>query len=337
MSTCGVRWRSSGGRGEYEFVPSQSLEGKDIRIEIDPLGVIMDAEVRGVHAQGKPRLRKFEKNNSAKLHLPPLIAAIARLPEPRREFADQPVEFPLENKGYVLDEITFDIIEDEDDFVVLRPLRMTIQNSNFEIDLEDRFRALAQDRKKLSYIAADHPELADLVAEHLALIEKGANSRQLRHAADQVISAQQAIFGESNYGSASSLQEATSEPVSQTDEEIYGVEGRTLIRVHIYKERNRSLVKKAKRYYKKQWGKLKCEICELEPDSKYGSKGDACIEAHHKTPIEELLPDSITRMTDLAMLCASCHRILHSKRPALSFDKVLKQDALTLDPSPESP
>ena len=323
MSTCSVRWRPSGGRGEYEFVPSQSLEGKEIRLEVDPLGAIVNSEVRGVHAQGKPRLRKFESNNRSKLHLPPLIAAIARLPEPRREFAKNAVEFPLDNKGYVLDEITFDIIEDEDDFVVLRPLRMTIQNSDFEIDLEDRFRALERDRKKIAVIGEEYPELATLVKAHISLVRAGDNSRLLRVAADRVIEKQKEIFGESNFGSASSLQEATREPTSETDEEIYGVEGRTLTRVHIYKERDRTLVKKAKRHFRKEWGKLKCEVCNFEPESRYGSKGDACIEAHHKTPIEELLPDSVTRVTDLAMLCASCHRVVHSKRPALRFDEVL--------------
>lgn len=324
MTTCSVRWRPSGGRGEYEFVPAQSLEGKAIKIEVDPLGVVVDSEVRGVHAQGKPRLRKADSNNRDKLHLPPLVAAIARLPEPRREFAGHDVEFPLDNKGYVLDEMTFDVVEDEDDFVVLRPLRMTIQNSDFEIDLEDRFRSLARDESRLAKISAEYPDLATLVSEHIYAVRSGRNSRELRRTADRFIEKQQAIFGESNFGSASSLQEATSEPVSRTDEEIYGVEGRTLTRVHIFKERDKGLVKKAKRHYRNAWGKLRCEICDFEPDTKYGAKGDSCIEAHHKTPIEELLPDSITRVTDLAMLCASCHRIVHSRRPALCFDEVLQ-------------
>lgn len=319
-----MRWRPSGGRGEYEFVPSQSLEGKEISIEVDPLGLIFPAEVRGVHAQGKPRLRKFDQNNRNKLHLPPLIAAIARLPEPRREFAQQAVQFPLDNKGYVLDRITFDVVEDEDDFIVLRPLRMTIQNSDFEIDLEDRFRALARDRANLSQIAANYPDLADLVQKHIAEVLKCENSRNIRIAADLVIRKQQEIFGDSNFGSASSLQEATSEPLSKTDEDIYGIEGRTLTRVHIFKERDRTLVKKAKKHYKSQWGKLKCEICREDPSSKYGAKGDSCIEAHHKTPIEQLLPDSVTRVTDLAMLCANCHRVVHSERPALRFEDVLQ-------------
>ena len=129
MATCGIRWRPSGGRGEYEFVPAGVLEGRAISIEVDAIGVIIPAEVRGEHAQGKPRLRKFEANNRKKLHLPPLVTAIARLPEPRREDLTHEVTFPLENKGYVLDEMTFDIVEDDDDSVILSPLRMTIQNS----------------------------------------------------------------------------------------------------------------------------------------------------------------------------------------------------------------
>lgn len=323
MTTCGVRWRPSGGRGEYEFVPAGSLEDKDINVEIDALGLIIPSEVYGIHAQGKPRLRKRSANNRSKLHLPPLIAALARLPEPRREDVTHSVTFPLENKQYVLDEITFDIIEDEDDFVVLRPLRMTIQNSTFEIDLHDRFEAMAKDEKNVSDIKMSFPELAMAVEKHLQLVQKRENSSALRRAADEVIRLQQEIFGPSNFGSITALRDATTKPVSETDEEIYGVEGRTLTRVHIYKERDRNLIRRAKRYYKTHQGELICEVCGFRPNLKYGSRGDACIEAHHKTPIEELLPDSVTRIADLAMLCASCHRVVHSERPALDLGAVL--------------
>ena len=86
MESVSVRWRPSGGRGEFEYVPADSLDGKDIHVFFEALNLTIPAEVRGVNVkpQGKPRLRKFDKNNRKKLHLPQLVMAVARLPEPRR-------------------------------------------------------------------------------------------------------------------------------------------------------------------------------------------------------------------------------------------------------------
>lgn len=322
MATCGIRWRPSGGRGEYEFVPAGVLEGRAISIEVDAIGVIIPAEVRGEHAQGKPRLRKFEANNRKKLHLPPLVTAIARLPEPRREDLTHEVTFPLENKGYVLDEMTFDIVEDDDDSVILSPLRMTIQNSEMVIDLQDRLALIARDFANADQIAVSNPALANAIREHFELVRAGLNSNEIRKAADAALRLQAETFGPSNFGSITVLTAATADPVSETEADIYGTEGRTLTRVHVYKERDRALVKKAKRHYKRLWGKLTCQSCGLDPEIIYGHRGDACIEAHHLVPIEELLPDSITTVSDLAMICASCHRIVHSEKPCLAVQNV---------------
>ena len=322
MATCGVRWRPSGGRGEYEFVPAGALEGKAISIEVDAVGAIIPAEVRGEHAQGKPRLRKFEANNRKKLHLPPLVTAIARLPEPRREDLTHKLTFPLENKGYVLDEMTFDIVEDDDDSVILRPLRMTVKNSDLVIDLQDRLALIARDFANARQIALTNAKLANAIRDHFELLKASVNTIEIRRAADAVLRLQAEAFGPSNFGSITVLSAATAGPISETEADIYGIEGRTLTRVHVYKERDRALVKKAKRHYKRIWGKLKCQSCGLEPDTIYGVRGDSCIEAHHLVPIEELLPDSITMVGDLAMLCASCHRIVHSVKPCLPVDGV---------------
>ena len=36
------------------------------------------------------------------------------------------------------------------------------------------------------------------------------------------------------------------------------------------------------------------------------------FQAHHKTPLEELMSDTVTKAEDLAMVC---HDIIHAKRP----------------------
>ena len=334
MTTCSVRWRPSGGRGEYEYVPANALEDREILVSFDSLGITIPAEVRGVNAppQGKPRLRKFAKDDRTKLHLPPLVVAVASLPEPRRQDITHAVSFPLENKGYVLDALDFDIAEDDGDRVTLVPLRMTIQNSSFSINLQDRLAAIAADWANAQTIAARHPLLGSAIAAHAAEVKKGVNSSRIRISADEVLKLQGQEFGASNFGAVTPIVIATAKPPSETEADFYELEnysakeGRTLIRVHAYKERDRSLVKRAKRHYKAKWGSLKCEACELEPDELYGDRGDSCIEAHHKTPIAQLLPDSVTTVADLAMLCASCHRVVHSTKPILNIgDVVLKK------------
>lgn len=323
MTTCSVRWRSSGGRGEFEYVPADSLDGREIRVLFDALGVTIPAEVRGVKAQGKPRLRKFDKNNRKKMHLPQLVMAVARLPEPAREDHHQPLSFPLENKTFVMDAMDFDVIEDDGITATLAPLRVVILHSNFEVDLQDRFEAIAKDWDEVDAIANNYPEIAWAIGQHQVAVQAAVNSSLIRSTADAYIVKQAEHFGMTNAGSASGLVKVESLPETDLEEVIVGKEGRMLTRIHAYRERDRGFVKKAKNYYrKKMGGKLHCVACGLEPEILYDELGERCIEGHHTIPIEELQPDSITRVEDMAMVCASCHRIIHSRKPCLTIEEV---------------
>jgi predicted HNH restriction endonuclease len=325
MESVSVRWRPSGGRGEFEYVPADSLEGKDIHVFFEALNLVMPAEVRGVNAkgQGKPRLRKFEPNNRKKLHLPQLVMAVARLPEPRREDHHTPLVFPLENKSFVMDAMDFDIIEDDGFTVTLAPLNVSILHTDFKVDLQDRLAAVAKDIAEVDDVAKNYPKIADAIADHAAKIHAGVNSAEIRKAADQYIKIQAEHFGMTNAGSATNLIRVESMPETDLEEEIVGKEGRILIRIHAYKERDRKFAAMAKKYYKaKNAGNLWCVACDLKPETLYDDRGERCIEAHHKIPIEELQPDSITRVDDMAMVCASCHRIIHSRKPCLTIEEV---------------
>lgn len=322
MPTCEVHWRPSGGRGEFEFVPAHSLADKRISLLFEPLGVTIPAEVVGVIAQGKPRLRKDEANNRQKLHLCALVMAVARLPDYAREDLTGTVSFPLENKAFVIDTMFFDIIEDDDEEVLLSPLRVTIRNSTFELNLADRLLAIANDISNLAAIEAKHPDLAEAIEAHSDEVQKGHNSGAIRTTANAVIELQRKLFGATNAGSAFEVEKAESLPPVEYEESITGKEGRILTRIHTYKERDRSLSTKAKAAFKKKHGKLFCEACKMDPVATYGVPGESCIEVHHKIPIEQLQPDSITDIRDMAIVCASCHRIIHSQRPCLAVEEV---------------
>ncbi len=183
MTTCSIRWRSSGGRGEFEFVPADSLLNREIKVDFEALNLQIPAEVRGVHAQGKLRLRKHESNNRNKLHLPQLVMAVAGLPEPGRQDKGYPVRFPLENKRFVIDEMNFDIVEDDGTTVVLAPLRVSVLHSNFQVRLGDRLKAIARDWREIDQIRGHDPKLADAIDTHHLQIRQGVNSHEVRKSA----------------------------------------------------------------------------------------------------------------------------------------------------------
>lgn len=322
MATCSVRWRPSGGRGEFEFVPADTLLDREISVYFDALRVTIQAEVRGVHAQGKPRLRKFEGNNRLKLHLPQLVMAVSALPEPAREDLLQNVVFPLENKCFVIEKMDFDIIDDDGLTVLLSPLRVSVRHSDFEVDLPDRLNALASDLESLVALRATNRELADAVEEHATEVAQRTNTIRLRQTADRLIEVKTMIFGKTNAASALALTRAEAKP--ETDlEEPAGREGKLLTRIHAYKERDRAFAKRVREYYRqKNKGYLSCEACGMMPNQVYGAQGESCMEAHHKVPIEQLQPDSVTLVNEMAVVCANCHRIIHSNKPCLTIQEV---------------
>ena len=282
----------------------------------------MPAEVRGVHAQEKPRLRKHESNNRSKLHLPQLVMAVAGLPEPAREDKGHPVQFPLENKQFVMNKMDFGIVEDDGKTVVLAPLRVSVLHSDFQMQLEDRLKAIAHDWTEIEQIRGHDPELANAIDAHRLQIQQGINSNEVRESADRMILLKSELFGQTNAGSATTLIEAAKKTEVEA-EEIVGKEGRLLVRLHVYRERDRAFVRRVRKHYRSlAGGRLVCHACGSVPVQVYGPSGESCMEAHHKVPIEQLQPDSVTLVGDMAMLCANCHRVVHSKKPCLTVEKV---------------
>ena len=55
------------------------------------------------------------------------------------------------------------------------------------------------------------------------------------------------------------------------------------------------------------------------------------LEAHHRIPLCDLEPGTKTKLSDLAMVCANCHRMLHRGNPWPTVDKLkLKIEAKKL-------
>lgn len=95
------------------------------------------------------------------------------------------------------------------------------------------------------------------------------------------------------------------------DETIEAPEGRVLTRLHRVRERNPKLVRRKKEYALDIYGKLSCEACTFDFKWFYGTHGEGYIECHHTKPISMLEPDEKTKLTELALVCSNCHRMLH--------------------------
>ena len=96
-------------------------------------------------------------------------------------------------------------------------------------------------------------------------------------------------------------------------------EGRILSRFHTIRERNQGLVQRRKAQALKRLGSLDCEVCGFSFHAVYGRIGDGFIECHHIIPLAKLLPGQTTRLSDLALVCANCHRILHRSGDIMSL------------------
>lgn len=99
---------------------------------------------------------------------------------------------------------------------------------------------------------------------------------------------------------------------------VAATEGRRRLVLHLQRERNQAVV----RNKKKQKTSLDCEVCGFSFRRAYGSVASDYCEVHHLMPLSEVEHTTRTRMEDLAILCANCHRVVHLKTPPYTLNQV---------------
>lgn len=117
-------------------------------------------------------------------------------------------------------------------------------------------------------------------------------------------------------GTAERVDDETGEP-----EEYSAPEGRILYRMHRRRERDRNLVRRKKQAVLKQHGELSCEVCGLSGTETYGPDLADVFDVHHVVPLHKV-GEGTTRLSDLAVVCPTCHRALHKHRPFVSPDEL---------------
>jgi len=94
-----------------------------------------------------------------------------------------------------------------------------------------------------------------------------------------------------------------------SDEEF--AEGRIITALHKRRERH-PLIRKKLLVARLKIGPLACDTCDFVPAATESMMIEAAFEAHHLEPLAS--PDRRergTRVNDLALLCATCHRLIH--------------------------
>lgn len=87
---------------------------------------------------------------------------------------------------------------------------------------------------------------------------------------------------------------------------------------HLKRERKRAVVEAKKAAVLSSTGRLSCEVCGFDFSATYGSLGEGFCEVHHLSPLSASDESVTTTLSDLAVLCSNCHRIIHRPDPMLS-------------------
>ncbi|WP_421175170.1 HNH endonuclease [Aeromonas enteropelogenes] len=100
------------------------------------------------------------------------------------------------------------------------------------------------------------------------------------------------------------------------------VEGQEIYRLHKTYERSSKIVEEKKRSVLEEKNKLECEVCDADFHAIYGEHGKGFAECHHVNPLAFRDGEEETKLEDLIILCANCHRMIHRKKQWLTVDEL---------------
>lgn len=101
------------------------------------------------------------------------------------------------------------------------------------------------------------------------------------------------------------------ETLVDDDEEL--PEGRVLTAKHKVRERQKGFRRKVLKRNRKAFGRTTCEACNRPGRVRHAGERveQAEFEVHHVVPLA-VSEERKTRVSDLALLCAGCHRLIHA-------------------------
>jgi predicted HNH restriction endonuclease len=109
-------------------------------------------------------------------------------------------------------------------------------------------------------------------------------------------------------------------------EDDEGFEGE--VKKRLVKHRNRERKKRTQKIAEalRKNNRLICEVprCGFDFHERYGELGVGFAEVHHKKPLSEApRKGMVVKLTDLAIVCANCHRMIHYGGQCRSLDNLI--------------
>jgi len=103
-------------------------------------------------------------------------------------------------------------------------------------------------------------------------------------------------------------------------------EGEKWLRAHYLRERSPRLREDKLREFRDLHGRLYCELCLEGQLSRYPSTlAERVFEVHHRVPLAGASAPVRTTLNDLVVLCANCHRSVHSTNDVDSNFRLLEE------------
>lgn len=102
--------------------------------------------------------------------------------------------------------------------------------------------------------------------------------------------------------------------------DISVIEGEPRMFFHFRRERGQRIVTAKRAAARNQHGHLECEACGFAAQLLYAGFDGDVAEVHHRQALADSSQPVETKLDDLAILCANCHRAIHQTRPLMSVE-----------------
>jgi 5-methylcytosine-specific restriction protein A len=111
------------------------------------------------------------------------------------------------------------------------------------------------------------------------------------------------------------------------DPELGAMEGEQKRRFVSHRSRERALRAAKLEYVRARSadGRIRCEVpgCDFDFEAVYGSVAAGFAHVHHLRPLAEAPAPTITKLEDLAVVCANCHAVIHRGGECRSMETLI--------------
>jgi predicted HNH restriction endonuclease len=121
---------------------------------------------------------------------------------------------------------------------------------------------------------------------------------------------------------------AATDTASDTDEELRAFEGDAKRRFVLHRKRESRLRNRKieATIAASVDSRIRCEVpgCEFDFEEVYGEIGRSFAEVHHLRPLSEREVSKETTLSDLAVVCSNCHRMIHRNGQNRPLDELIR-------------